>query len=337
MKGFNVRFLQEKEYETWDRLVDRSRYGTLFHQSEWCRALFQFDPTVSLQIAGCFVGDSLVGGMITGSRRRLKLFNLMVPPYASPFYGLVIEEKETKQSGKTENYRRAVFSSLLLFLEEHYQQGVFTLHPDIQDVRSFIWNKNRVEVLYTYRSRLPDPEDLFSQFLPALRRQIKKGENLTYEILEPETAEEISDVYDLILSSYTRQGHLFRFSREQLITFCHHPFIRELLKCYVIRWEGKLVSSLVILMDGSTAYYWLAGGNHQYFKTGLNQVLLWQVFKRLIASGCEWFDFVGANTPSISGYKAGFNFELVPYYRISFESGWLVRVAMAVKKRVKKN
>lgn len=336
MKEFSVRFLREEEYETWDRLVDQSPYGTVFHRSEWCRALYQLDPGVALQIAGCFSGERLVGGLITGSRRKWKVFHLMVPPYASPFNGLVIEERETKQSGKAENHRREIFSSILSFLERHFDLGFFALHPDIRDIRSFIWNNNKVEVLYTYRSRLPDPADLFNQFLPALRRQIKKGEQLPYEILEAETDAEISEVHDLILSSYARQGHLFRFSREQFVTFSKNPFIRELLKCYVIRWEGKLVSALVILMDGTTAYYWLAGGNHHYFNTGLNQVLLWQVFQRLIASGCEMFDFVGANTPSISVYKSGFNFDLVPYYRISFESGWPIRAAMAVKKMVKK-
>lgn len=336
MKEFNVRFLQEEEYETWNQLVDGSPYGTIFHHTEWCRAMYLLDPDVYLQIVGCFNGDKLTGGLITGSRRKWKFFKLMVPPYASPFFGLVIEERETKQSGRAENHRREVFSSIVSFLEEHFHLGFFTLHPDMRDVRSFIWNKNKVEVLYTYRSRLPDQADLFTQFLPALRRQIKKGENLPYEILEPDNADEISDLYELILKSYARQGHEFRFSKEQFVSFCHDPFIRELLKCYVIRWEGKLVSSLVILIDGTTAYYWLAGGNHDYFKTGLNQVLLWQVFQRLITSGCQTFDFVGANTPSISVYKSGYNFELVPYYRISFESGWPMRVAMAIKKRVKK-
>ena len=270
--------------------------------------------------------------MITGSRMKAGIIRVMVPPYASVFYGLLIKERESEMVSKAESFRHEVLDTLLQFIEKDYQISIYSLSPGFSDIRSFNWRNYSSDVLYTYRVDLHDPDYLFSKFLPSLRRQIKKGEKLKYEIREPVTLADMSVVYDLIETSYKRQAHTIRFNREQFYAFMDTPALKDHLRVYSIWWEDKPVAVIVLLVDGDTAYYWLAGGDHQYFNKGLNQVLLWKVIGKLHNAGCTTFDFMGANTPSISKYKSGYNFDRVAYYRVSKETGRGARQLMTIKR-----
>lgn len=335
MSEFVVRYLTEDEYGAWDTFVDRSEYGTVFHKYYWNKAIYAIDPAVYIQVIGCFKGGELAAGMVTGGRKKFGLIRTMVPPYASSFYGPLIRERETEQASKAESFRHGVIDALLKFAEREYQIISFSLPPRFRDIRSFNWRNYSSEVYYTYRTGLKDPEALFSRFLPALRRQIKKGEKLPYQIRDADSPEDVVAAYDLIHTSYMRQDHSIRFSREQFTTFLATPELKKHLKIRTIWWDEKPVATIVLLVEAAMAYYWLAGGDHRYFRTGLNQVLLWQVIRELCESGHPAFDFIGANTPSISNYKSGYNFELVPYYRVFKETGKGARQLMAGKRLLK--
>ena len=332
MSEFLVRYLAEEEYSTWDSFVDHSEYGSVFHKYYWNKAVYALDPSVSIRVIGCLKEGKLVAGMVVGSQKKFGFIQTMVPPYASSFYGLLIKERESEMVSKAESFRHEVLDALLRFTEKAYQISTFSLPPGFRDIRSFNWRNYSAEVIYTYRSDLRDPELLFNKFLPSLRRQIKKGEKLKYEIREPASPADLATVYDLLETSYRRQEHAIRFSRERFYTFMDTPALKNHLKVHSIWWENKPVAVIVLLVDGNTAYYWLAGGDHQYFNTGLNQVLLWQVIRKLHDSGFTTFDFIGANTPSISKYKSGYNFDLVSYYRVSKESGRMAGSLMVIKK-----
>lgn len=330
-----VRYLKEDEYDAWDAFADRSEYGTIFHKCYWNKAIYTIDRHVSIQVIGCFKGEELVAGMVMGTRKKFKLIRTMVPPYASSFYGPLIRERETGQASKAESFRHEIMDALLEFIEKEYQVISFSLPPGFKDIRSFNWRNYSSEVYYTYRAEMKDAETLFSRFLPALRRQIKKGEKLPYQIRDASSPAEIAAVYDLIHTSYMRQDHPIRFNREQLTSFLETPELKKHLRVRTIWWEDKPVATIVLLVEATMAYYWLAGGDHNYFRTGLNQVLLWQVIRELCEQGPYTFDFMGANTPSISNYKSGYNFELVSYYRVFKETGRIARRLMTVKRFIR--
>jgi hypothetical protein len=336
MSEFQVRYLSEWEYETWDAFVDQSEYGTVFHKSYWNKAIFALDPGVSLQVVACFKEDRIVAGLITGSLKKLGIIRTMVPPYASPFYGILIKERDTELLSKLESYRYEIMEELLTFVEKEYQITRISLLPAYEDIRSFNLRSYTSEEKYTYLVDTSNPDLLFEKFLPALRRQIKKGEKLEYQIRELTGTGEMSIVYDLIETSYSRQRHSFRFSRQQFDDFMENPALKQHLKLYSIWQEDKPVAAIVLLVDRSTAYYWLAGVDPQFSNTGLNQVLMWQLLKKMPELGITTFDFMGANTPSIAKYKSGYNFKLVSYHQLSKESGRGARQLMSLKRFIKR-
>ncbi len=69
-------------------------------------------------------------------------------------------------------------------------------------------------------------------------------------------------------------------------------------------------AGIVVLHDGETACYWIAGSKPGPAMT----VLLGHVLEELKSSGLRSFDFIGANTPSIAEFKRRFGPALTPYY-----------------------
>ena len=121
----------------------------------------------------------------------------------------------------------------------------------------------------------------------------------------------------------------------EFLDFISTPELKDIITIHTIWWEEKPIATIILIIDGSVAYYWLAGGDHNFFKTGLNQVLMWHVIEFLHAMGISIFDLAGANTPTISFYKSGFNFDLVPYYLVSKESSKIASRLMVIKKLLK--
>jgi len=336
MSEFQVRYLTEEEYDDWDAFVDLSEYGTVFHKSYWNKAIFALDPLVSLQVVACFKENRIVAGLITGSLKKLGLIRTMVPPYASPYYGLLFKERDTEIQSKLESYRYEVLEELMRFIEKEYQIINLSFLPGFQDIRSFNLRDYTSLEKYTYLVETENPDLLFEKFLPALRRQIRKGEKLEYQIRELATPDEMSIVYDLIEASFRRQTHSFRFDRKQFYGFMDNPALKKHLKVYSIWWEEKPVAAIVLLLDRSTGYYWLAGVDPQFSNTGLNQVLMWQLLRKMQGLGITTFDFMGANTPTISKYKSTYSFNLASYHQVTRESEMGPRPLMSVKRFIKR-
>jgi hypothetical protein len=332
MSNFVIRYLDESDYELWDRFVDQSEYGSIFFKSYWLKNIYRLDPSVTLTLIGCFQKETLVGGMLIGSRKKFGLFRTVIPPYATCFYGVLFVERETGQSTRQENYRQAILEKMLGIIEENFHIISFSLPPVFSDIRPFIWRKYASRVLYTYRGSLRNSEEvLFDQFLPDLKRRIKKGEALHYTIDSEKSVESIDTAFALIEASFKKQNHPFRFNREDFQRFMNLPELDRHLKIHTIWWEEKPVATVVFIADNGVGYYWFAGADPNYLKTNLNQVLMWHGIKDLRSSGVTVLDMVGANTPTISYYKSAFNFQLTPYYRVTRETGGIARFLMGIK------
>ncbi|MEX0599100.1 MAG: GNAT family N-acetyltransferase, partial [Rhodothermales bacterium] len=77
--------------------------------------------------------------------------------------------------------------------------------------------------------------------------------------------------------------------------------------------SDEIHAAVVILNDGRTAYYWIAGSRPGDGMT----VLIGELLPRLFNQGIELFDFMGANTPGIAEFKRKFGARLVPYFALT--------------------
>lgn len=316
MDKFTTRYLSPEEYSLWEGFVEKNVNGTVFHHFYWNEFIFSGSSGVHLSIAGCFAGEKLVAGTVLAIKKRGGL-KFLAAPFASPYYGILVEERESKFHSKKESHRLEIIKALLTFLGKEVHYVDFSLPPGFQDIRAFTREKFAGQVRYTYRTGLKDIDRVYDSFLPALKRQIKKGEKLPHEVRTSVDSDHLKVVFDLILKSYKRQQQAFRFSFGQMKKLLETEKISQKIRLFSIWLGDKPVSAMIIVVDKDCAYYWLAGGDHDHFPSGLNQLLMWKVLQGLAESDIECFDFVGANTETISRYKSSFGFELVPYHHVA--------------------
>lgn len=330
MTKFIVRYLSPSEYDDWDAFVGQSQYGTLFHKSTWASALHLGSEHAHFKVVGCFNKDNnLVGGTVISWKKILWKLKATVVPYATPFFGIVVNERNSEYVSKLESYRFGLIEALLDFIEKEYDIVTMIMPPEFEDLRIFNWRNYDVQVMYTYRGQINHPEKLV--FLPDIRRRIKKAEQLEYKILTNKEDEHLDQVFHLLKKSYARQVHAFRFTHAQFTELLKNPLVSDQIKNYTIWYQDVPVAAIVVLVDGKKGYYWLAGGDHTYFDTGLNQLLLSKVIDELSTSGIELLDLVGANTHSISNYKSGYNFNLENYYFVSKNTRRFARFLFLMK------
>jgi len=336
MSKFVARYMTEAEFADWDQFVDQSEYGTIYHKTYWNKALYSPDAAVRISLVGVFNAEGkLAGGALLGWKRKFGKLKVVVPPYATCFSGLIIKERDTEFLSKSESYRADVLTTLLDFIEHEFHMIHFSLPPGFRDIRQFNWRGYRTNVVYTYRGAIEEREKLFESFLPALRRQIKKAGKEDFTIRREKDDKHAGEVYDLLKSSYQRQQHTFGLQKDAFVALLNNELLSENLYVYSIWKEDTAVAALVMVVDRAMSYYWLSGGDHHYFNTGLNQLLLLEVLSDLKEKGVTDFDFVGANTPSITQYKSGYNFQLVSYYQLSVQKGILARSLLFLKKLAK--
>ncbi|MGM0529515.1 MAG: GNAT family N-acetyltransferase [Bacteroidota bacterium] len=331
MGNFEVRYLSKHEIGTWDEFVEKSEHGSIFHKSIWTKSIKQSDSFTNIDIIGCFNkdGEILAGALLTW-KRVLYSFKVVTPPYATSFSGILIKERDSDFLSKKESYRFELLEALLDFMEKKYDSITFIFPNTFFDLRVLNWRNYNLNMLYTYKGDLTKVTD--NMFLPAIRRRIKKAEKLDYSIKDDKDDDHLNVVFDLISKSYKRQNHIFRFTKNEFIRFCKSDDFKDNILIYSIWQANTPVSAIVILKDQDKAYYWLAGGDHTLFDTGLNQLLLWKVIEILKSKGVRWLDLVGANTPSISRYKSGYNFDLQPYYLVSKDTNPVYHILFKLKK-----
>jgi len=329
--NYSIRYLNENEFNLWDDFVEECESGSLFNKTYWLRDIYR-SKKATLRIVGCFdKNNDLIAGFAFGHKRKFNIFPIIIPPSLTPINNIVFKERDTRFNSKRESYYFRVFSQIIEFLEKYYKIISFTFPINFVDVRPFLWKNYREEIRYTYFSDISDLDNVFSNFDSDIIRRIKKTKELSFQIDTGKDITNIETFYTLQELSFRKQHHHFQLTREQFIDFLKVLTSKEKAKVYTIHLDQKPVASHVILFDKNIAYYWLAGSDPLYLKTGINQLLLWEAIKDIRKTGIKCFDFVGANTSTIAKYKGTYNFKLYPYFNLYKENGILIKFLMLLK------
>ncbi|MCF8303737.1 MAG: GNAT family N-acetyltransferase [Bacteroidales bacterium] len=334
--NYTIRILSEEEYPLWDDFVENEGRGTLFHKAVWLKPLYEIYSQTGFRIIGCFDNnDRIIGGLAYGHKRKLGI-EVMAPPVSTIYWSPLIKARDTQYVSKVENYEFQLYKLIIEFLENHVKYALFQFPPHYRDIRPFLWNGYKNSVKYTYTVSLKDENELFNAYSPSLKRQIKKGAKEDYKIVNSDSEEQINAFYQLQHKTFERQRKSPLFSKEQFSQLARDFIKNGLLSIYIIYKGSSPVYGICISKGINTAYYWLAGGDPEYFNTGLNQLLMHEILKDLVNKGLSTFDFIGANTYSITQYKSNFGFKLTPFYEVEKISGQWAKALFAIKHQLGK-
>jgi len=325
---FETAFLEEDAFAEWDRLVERSPEGTVFQTARWFRILGDALEK-EWRVLGCFKNGNLVGGCAGLLSRRAGL-ELWLPPMLTGYAGPVLGEPDQKRlcERNDETLRRG--AAIEEALRRRFALAWMVHHPAAPDLRPYVWSGWEMIPRYTFLLRSAPAEKMRGALKHSLRKQIKKAERAG---LRARPLEDLSGVAGLYAASYRRHGEPPPVSPEAIARWFARLSGEGAARAWAAEGEdGAPHAFLIAILDGDRAYHWVAGSDTDRIKEGGMPFLLWKTTEEL-AGVVSSIDMMGANTPTIAGFKTGFGGELVPYWETKRFRSPFVRALFRARER----
>ena len=313
---FEIRLVADDT--AWDTFVHQAVGGTVFSTSAWlrCAAAASGDQIHRL---GCYRNDHLVAGISGLARRRMGLYRLETPEL-TPYTGLLLAPVTGKGPAKGEAAQHHACTHLLDYLAKHYDRVSLTHAPAIADVRPFTWQGWDAHLRYTYRLPLGDSNALWERTERRTRTAIRKAEKLGYQLRPTSDVVLFRQQYEAIYANQASGPPVAAATAERFVAAALEA---GLAQAYEIASPDGTAAVVAFVEGFDTTYAWAAGADPAYNHTGAISLLYWQYWDTVAH---QYFDFVGANIPSIAFFKRGFGCDLAPYYAVvGYKSRWVKR------------
>jgi len=267
--------------------------------------------------------DQVLAALPVFHRKRGPIRETVIPPftaYTPPLLRSPLEEHAI-------HARRHPLIPLLESLEERYHVIRLHLHPGQTDVRPFLWRGWRASPFYTYSLPVEEEGLMVKAYSSATRRTTRKyAEAFTFK----EHAPSYPLAVECCVTSYQRQGRRLPLSVQALHLLVAGALNAGLARTFFAYENGnaKPAAALVILQQGETACYWVAGSEPGPSMT----MLVHHVLSVLMKDGVRRFDFIGANTPTIAEFKRRFGARLTPFFRVEHIASPMLRACQALRR-----
>jgi len=313
-KAMAIKLIEDQPL--WDRFVDRSPTGFVFHKWHFLKLLERY-TAFRLLPYGIYKGEELICLFPLFYKKLMGLKLLFSPPPKSgvPYIGPVLHwNYDSFKQDKKESHLNLIAREIdreIRRISPHYFE--VSMPPGFIDVRSFINLGYGIITGFTYILDItPSIDDIWNRCSGECRNNIRKGLKNDYQL------EENSDHLELVkfLSErYAEKGRNFLVNPE---------FIGEVLKAfpeafaiYYLCNNGERVSGVFNLEQKGHVSGWLGMPKPRDSKdVYANEVFLWKLIQKASAEGFRTFEIAGANTPEISIFRNKFNPGLKVCFRL---------------------
>jgi len=332
---YDIRRLKEEDFSEWDRLVEESPQGTIFHSSLWISTCAEVLPGEH-EIIGCYKGEELFAGCPIRSYNigPLKISKSFTS-FTSYYDGIVIKPlpKEAKLR-TTESYNKSIIESI----SDYFQSEGFSFislvnSPSLIDIRPFARRGWIGKITYTYYLSLENSnfEESFSRLV---RRNIRKARAEKIKVIRSNDVEEYLKLLKITLERHrSRTLSHFDITKnfiQKIVSMLYEKKIGEIWLAKTS--SGETASGEILLFDNKRVYWWSAANNPQFYDTGASSFLKLVMMEELKNNFTE-IDMVEADTPGIADFKAGFNPRIVPHYVVEKSSN-LYNVAKVIHRNI---
>lgn len=311
MDTIEVRTLKQEEYHLWDKLVDVSPNGTIFHASQWL-VTAGLESQVKTEFFGAFSHDQLVGGCAIHSHKIAGIFTSAATTLPlTPYGGIIIQPHESTKIREREKEEWLIIHSLLNGIQ-HKNPHILslTLSPQVIDIRPYTWQGWDESVRYCYI--FPLSCNIAEHISKNVRGSVNKAK--TSGIVSRQKWDK--DIYwDLTLNTYRKQGTKPPFSQKFLFSLIDTIQENRWGEMWIAETaSGDVAAAEITIWDHQMAYRWSAASHDHYKDTGATSFLLIEMMTYLQKKGFEKFNMMAANTPHLAKFISSFNPALVPYY-----------------------
>jgi hypothetical protein len=310
--------------ESWDAFVAASPQGTLFCESAFVKALDgAFRPCWVLKKnepkAALLLWET--------TERKTALHELVI--HSGPMMAAG-DPQQNRAQALSEEFR--VLSFLAAALPETFDRIEFATHPDLPDLRPFLWHnygeagpKYATDLRYTAWLDITGADsegDLNANPVYKLANKSRRQE-IRYAVKAGVKTEPRFDI-DLFTRFYEavfeRQGLVPEPATAEIAGAMQALQDSGKLRMFVSETAGGEPGSISVFgLDGKRAYY-LYGANDPALRDGhTGTAVLWDAF-RLLSRETGIVDLEGVNSPMRGYFKLSFGAELKPYYHVSLSA-----------------
>ena len=327
-----VRYLDENEYQLWDKFVDESPQGFIFDYSWWVSILTNGD----YKVCAIFDDDGII---VSGVVLPFHSSGKILMPKLTQSMGILFEDfaKENnirfqKQMTKQKEYTYMIWE----YIEKDFEifNIQFNYHYDYWS--PLYWKGCEQTTNYTYVIDYSDyiPEEEFKRFSKGhkwILNRVEKKSDL--KVIETDDVEEYLHES---LKTYVRQGTKRPYNDDTVKSLCQELKKRDMLKMFkCIDEQGRIHGIAIFIYDKREVYYWLGASDAELRESGGHTYLVWYAIQ-YFADKVRIFNFGGSMIEAVE--KNFRNFSSVPksLYLISYYKKPVVAQAKRLVKLILK-
>lgn len=290
---------------SWDQIVQAGQGGTVFHTSSW----FTSSPHKFTRLIVKREERPVAGVMFQDECGNADT-SATLAPYLGPFW------EATSFAGLDDEERRAIMRALARAINTKFAYSEFFVSPWFGDIREFLCNGFRAEILYTTVVDVTDlakTYDGFSRVLKSnLRTAVRTG-------LEVDDEGEVGEVLRLVEQSFARQNKSIWFRIDEANGCINALRADGRARCFITRDRAsRPIAAVCIVWDDQRSYYLLGGYDHECKHRGAVSAAMWQAIRFTAETiRLPYFDLEGTHVPSIERFFRQFNGIYRPYYYVT--------------------
>ena len=315
MSKVELKVAREEDAELWDRLVESSPHGTIFHTWKWLKIVEKHTNSKLFTLVG-YRGEVPVG--IFPLFYQKKAFLKMVfspPPHVAIIYlgPVLVDYGKLKQSKRETNF--VEFQKQIdEFIKEELKANYISisLPPGLLDPRPFQWSGYEVEPAYGYVMDLSKGiEHIWKnkcdkKLRENINRAIRRG-----IYIEEGGKKELEVIYDLMVDRYAEQDKIVTVPKEYLLDV--YDAFSENIKISVAKYEGEIITGTIDIYYKDKIVSWIGNPRPRVkISPSPNDLLNWEAMKYACEHGFRYYETIGtAGDERLHNYYSKFNPELL--------------------------
>jgi len=334
-----LKVARKGDSELWNRIVQESPHGTLFHTWEWLGAVEKQTGSMLYPLLG-IKGESPLA-LMPVFLKKIRFANLALSPPSRAlqlYMGPIFADYYGLKQGKRESYYSEFIREANMFFASDLKCNFVRIRtpPGLIDARPFLWTGYKVEPLYTYMINLRGGVDnVWENFNKQLRVDINKTKNDGVEIKEG-SMDDLEFLRTSVAERFVEQGVKTPTSYKAYLSDVYKRFHPHNFRIFVARYKGKNVGGLTLLCYKKRASLWMGIPKSTVKGIYPNELATWEAIRWACGNGYEEFEIMDAgDDPRLRHFKSKFNPDIVPWFSAEKYSSFLYKSLENVARKVR--
>lgn len=306
-----IKLIEDKEI--WDRFVDQSSYGLLFHKWDFLK-IMEKHTGYKLLSYGIYNGHALICIFPLFFKKFKGIKAVFSPPVTAGMacLGPVMDKEfDILKQNKKETYLNIVVEGLNEEIKKISPNYVrISLVQNFLDIRPFQWSNYSADAYFTYVFDLNlSLDQILNGFRKDLRNGIKQVDASNFKLL---SSNDISMFCELEKEKYRKKGLDIAILSSDYIEDLFDAYPENLKLSFLYDGDNDIISAQVSCEYKDRYTLWLGGEKSHKYIYG-NEYRVWECIKQAKNAGYKKLDW-GGGPKNISRFKSKFDPTLEMYF-----------------------